>query len=167
VASWLWTELHDLFDTDDGSLPEVRVDYSDVQAVARGFALLRLRASEILGSFWSKTLCADQSADTVVNAAALVLAGEAEAFHVVLRGIQFQEGTIPDLGVFVFPDQLALDYRMGAVWGAAELNGLFALLADLCALDPGASISLEEGLPSSTVARFQSAWRRYLSEHAA
>ena len=167
MASWLWTELHDLFDADDGSLPEVRVDYVDARAVAKGFALLCQRASKVLGDFWSKTLCADQPVDSVANAAALVLRGEVDAFHAVLRGIRFQEVTLPEVGVFVSPGQLALDYRMGAHWGAAELTGFFALLADLCALDPGASLSLEEGVLSPAVARFQSAWRRYLSEHAA
>ena len=29
ATSWLWDELHDLFDVDDGSLPEIRVDYTD------------------------------------------------------------------------------------------------------------------------------------------
>ncbi len=33
MNDWLWTELHDLFDTDDGSLPEVRVDFADKRAV--------------------------------------------------------------------------------------------------------------------------------------
>ena len=78
-----------------------------------GYALLRSRAAEMATanpSFWSITDDAERLVDSVPNAAALVVSGDAESFHVVLRGIRSGGVTIPDLGVFVFPDQLALDY---------------------------------------------------------
>jgi hypothetical protein len=66
----------------------------------------------------------------------------------------------------VFPDQLALDYRMGLDWGPSELEGLFDLLVDLAALDPQASLSLQEGQSAELVARFQNAWHRWVGERA-
>ena len=42
--SWLWIQLHDLFDTDDGSLPEVRVNYAEEKTTVAGYKLLRERA---------------------------------------------------------------------------------------------------------------------------
>ena len=104
--------------------------------------------------------------DPVSNAAALVVSGEAEAFHLVLGGLQSQAVTIPDLGVFVFPDQLALDYRVGPAWGPSEVEAFFRLLGELAALDQQASLSLEEGVLADVVARFQNAWRRWVAEHA-
>jgi hypothetical protein len=169
VSPWLWNELRDLYGTDDGSLPEVRVDYMDSAATVSGFALLRERAVRVVSEnacYWSNTHDAERPLDSVTNPAALVVAGEAESFHVVLGGIQSESVTIPDLGVFVFPDQLALDYRMGPAWGAKELEALFGLLGQLVALDPRATLSLEEGVPADVVARFQSAWRRWAAEHA-
>jgi hypothetical protein len=170
MTTRLWAELHDLFDTDDGSLPEVRVAYSDPKATIAGYNLLRKRASRIVTdnpSFWSKTEKEERPVDSVSNAAVLVVSGEAEAFHLVLGGIQLGGGAIPDIGVFVFPDQLCLDYRMGTAWGPHELEAFFALLAELTALDPQASVSLEEGVLAEIADRFQQVWHRWVAAHAA
>ena len=168
--SWLWSEVHELFDTDDGSLPDILVQYRRAEATAEGYALLRGEASP--GStenetFWSTVEKDDRPVDSVQNAASLVLSGESEAFHVVLAGIRSGDTVIPDLGVFVFPDELALDYRMGKAWGAGEVEGLFKLLVRLVALDPGASVKPGNVFPPDPGRRFDKAWRRYRSEHAA
>jgi hypothetical protein len=157
----LWAELHDLFDTDDGSLPEVRVNYCNPMATIAGYDLLRKRANQIVTanpSFWSKMEDVERPLDSVPNAAFLVVSGEAEAFHVVLGGIQSCGVAIPDIGVFVLPHRLCLDYRMGTTWGPGELEAFFALLAELMALDPQASISLEEGVLPEVAVRFQQVW---------
>jgi len=167
LTRWLWDDLRDLFDTDDGSLPEIRVDYSDSSATVAGYALLRGRAARVVSeraSLWSNTQSTNLPVDSVPNAAALVVSGEAASFHVVLGGIQSQGVTIPDLGVFVFSDQLALDYRMGPDWGARELGALFALLAELAALDPQASVSHWD---TDAADRFKAAWRRWAAAPAA
>jgi hypothetical protein len=56
MNDWLWAELHDLFETDDGSLPEVRVDFADKRAVITAFAELRGRGQDVThggSTFWS------------------------------------------------------------------------------------------------------------------
>ncbi len=167
MSTWLWDELHEFFDTDDGSLPEVHMNYSDPHAVVRGFALLQDRSLETMHEdqrFWSK---ADEEAlpvNSVPNAAALVVSGEAEAFHVVMDDIRCGDVTLPDLGVFVFDDQICLDFRMGAHWGPVELGGFFGLLADLAALDPEASLSLEDYVLLEVVERFRGAFERFVRE---
>ena len=147
MASWLWEELREFFATDDGSLPEIRLNFSEPRAVARGLEFLRDRSRSY----------------TPANPEV----AESGAFHVTLAGIRSAGVTLPDLGLFVFPDQLALDYRMGPAWGEAEVECLFALLRTLIQLDPAASLSLEDHVEPRAAARFQSAWRRYLTEHAA
>ena len=167
---WLWNELHDLFDTDDGSLPELRVNFRDPRATAAGYALLRRRAGRVVTEnprFWSNPLSAECELDSVPNAATLVVAGDAEPFHVLLGGIATPSTVIPDLGVFVFPNQLALDYRMGPDWGPSELDGLFELLVELTNLDTGASVSLEDGALPEVTARVQRAWQRWAEEPSA
>ena len=168
-ASAIWAELHDLFDTDDGSLPEFRVCYSNVDATIVGYALLRTRAARVVSRdahFWSAVHGEDRPVDSVPNAAALVVAGDAEPFHVVLGGIRGHASEIPDLGVFVFPDQLALDYRMGPAWGPAELEALFELLAELTRLDPAATLDLEEETRTEIRARFLRVWQRWQRERS-
>lgn len=169
MSTWLWDEVHEFFDTDDGSLPEVHMNYSDPHAVSRGFTLLLDRSRELVaddGQFWSKAAEKARPVNSVPNAAALVVSGEAEAFHVVIEDIRCGGVTLPDLGVFVFQDQICIDFRMGEHWGPAELAGFFGLLADLAALDPEASFSLEDGVPSSVSERHLAAFERFLREQA-
>lgn len=169
MTTWLWDELHEFFDTDDGSLPEVHLDYSDPHAVPRGFALLLDRSRELVaddGQFWSKAAEEARPVNSASNAAALVVSGEAEAFHVVVEDVRCGDVTLPDLGVFVFQDQISLDFRMGSHWGPVELAGFFGLLADLRALDPEASLSLEDYVLPAMVERFRGAFERFLGEQA-
>lgn len=170
MQSWIWKELHDLFDTDDGSLPEFRINYVDTSATVAAYALIRTRAAQVVSEnpcFWSKTHDAEHALDSVPNAAALVMADEAEPFHVVFGGIRARGTSLPDIGVFVFSNQLALDYRMGPDWGSKELEALFELLVELVDLDPKASISLEAGVVPEVLDRFQKAWHRWTAERAA
>lgn len=44
----LWDELRDLFETDDGSLPEIRVTYREGTVIAAGYALRLTMISEAL-----------------------------------------------------------------------------------------------------------------------
>lgn len=161
---WLWDELHDLFDSDDGSLPEIRVDFADRAATVAGYGLLRERTARVVSerpSFWTKPGAVECAIDSVPNAAALVVAGRASPFHIVLGGLESGGHTIPDLGVLVDPDRLALDYRMGHDWGPGELCALFDLLGALATLDPKASLSHDD---PEGAARFQDAWRRWSSQ---
>ena len=167
--SHIWMQLHDLFDTDDGSLPEIHITYANGKATSAGYGLLRSRAATIVSenpTFYSRVHETEQPLDSVSNAAASVVAGEAEAFHVVFGGIAARGTTIPDLGVFVFPDQLALDYRMGPDWGSDELEALFGLLLELTSLDGDAAVSLEESVIAEVAQRFQEVWRRWVAENA-
>lgn len=164
--SSIFDELRDLFETDDGSLPEIRVRFSDRVAIVAGYALLRARAKGISGhaEFWSVARGELLSLDSVPNAAQLAVSGEAAPFHVVLSGIESRGVELPPLGVRIDPDQIALDYRMGAEWRAAEVEGFFELLADLGHPNPAATLGLEQGFPVDAHARVQRAWRRWASE---
>jgi hypothetical protein len=168
MEDWLWAELHDHFDTDDGSLPEVRVDFADKRAVIIAFAELRGRGQDVThggSTFWSLTDSKASPLDSVPNAAALVVAGEAEPFHFVLRGIEMSGVRLPDLGVWVFDDQIAIDYRMGPEWRSAQLRALFHLLMELSRSDPKASVTLDPKTLAEVADRFQACWSRFVSEH--
>src|SRR5687768_7482029 len=157
MTDWLWAELHDLFDTDDGSLPEVRVDFADKQAVIAAFAELRSRGQDAANggaTFWSIAHSEACPLSSVPNAAELVVSGEAEPFHLLLRGIDIGGVRLPDLGVFVFDDEIAIDYHMGPQWGPNEVRGLFQVLLELSRLDPESSLALEPGVAREVVERF-------------
>lgn len=152
-----------LFDTDDGSLPELRITGLTGDAAARLYARLRSLASRINdgATVWDLRVDRDTPVDTVPNAAALVVSGEAQAFHVVLQDPRLDGVALPPLGVFVFPDEITLDYRMGASWGPREISALLDLLCELRRLAPGSRVELEEHAPADARDRFADA----LSNH--
>ncbi len=161
----LWHEFHSSFDTNDGSLPEIVIEHVSPSGLAQMWAYLRNGAASYAGDAWFWHKLAEQAVliDSVPNAAQLVVTGEAEIFHTVLQGITFAGAVIPDLGVFVFPDMIALDYRMGAEWDAAKLAALFELLRQLQLIDPNASISLSETFFSPVWrTRFSAAFDAYM-----
>jgi hypothetical protein len=165
VNDWLWTELHYFFDTDDGSLPRVCLDYQDKRAVVGAFKYLRTRGQDVTyqgATFWSVTHARDRPLDSVPNAAVLVVSGDAHAFHFLLRGIEVDGIRLPDLGVFLFDEGIELDYRMGPEWRSAEVVAFFRLLLNLASLDPNASLTLQDHVPPEVVAQFQRCWRRFV-----
>jgi hypothetical protein len=144
TAAELWDQLHDLFDTNDGSLPDIEINNLSGKEVADVYVYLRSRSrlSSKQQYFWSVTEDKSVSVNSVVNAAELVVTGEASVFHIVVQGLTFGGATIPDLGIFIFTDSIGLDYRMGPEWGAAELNALFLCFCEILKIAPSAEITL-------------------------
>lgn len=126
--------LSKYFEIDDGSLPEIEVTFSDPSQMPLALKHLYNRGAQNAtadgGHLWLKE-SQTEAPFSGPESASLVASGAAEAFHVVLSGIAGSDRTIPDLGVFVFPDTLAFDYRMGPDWGPQETQSLLALLRQL------------------------------------
>jgi hypothetical protein len=74
---------------------------------------------------------------------------------------------IPDLGVFVYPNELALDYRMGPEWDEPRVRVLFELLRQLAALDPRARVRLDRHMRPAVEQRFLAAWADYCRQRDA
>jgi hypothetical protein len=151
------------FDTDDGSLPGIEVAKLSPDGVSAIHQMLR-RRSRLSGDppeFWSRTNEASLLVDSVPDAAGLVAAGEAEAFHHCIEGVESGGVELPVLGVFVWPDIVELDYRMGREWGPAQVAGFFALLRECCALDPSAAVVPAEFEGPPYPDRFLKAWSSY------
>ena len=125
------------FDTDDGSLPELEVRYSNPDKVSIAFEFLFASNGRNVtaggGYLWIKS-SQKEKPFTGSGDAALVICESAEPFHVVLAGITIANCTLPDLGVLVTPSSLTIDYRMGSAWGVPEIDALLMLLKELCGL---------------------------------
>jgi hypothetical protein len=65
------------------------------------------------------------------------------------------------LGVFVWPDAVTLDHRMGREWGPPQVAGFFELLRDCCALDSGAVVIPAETEAPPYADRFLRAWASF------
>jgi hypothetical protein len=159
----LWESVGVCFDTDDGSLPGIEVAHLSSAGVAAVYAMLR-RRSHLVGDppvFWSRVEEACIAVDAVPNAAALVASCDADAFHHCISGIVAASVELPIIGVFVWPNAVELDYRMGSEWSAVRVAGFFELLRDCCACDPTAVIVPAEFEGPPYPDRFAEAWSRY------
>jgi len=163
-AEQLWEALHQLFDTDDGSLPEIRLLNLSPKGVVAIFSYLQhsCRSSANNQVFWSREDQQDKPINSVANAATLVVEGRAEPFHCLCQGLAYDGEELPDIGVFVFDDQVALDYRMGQEWNAGKLKALFGLLKELTSIDQGAEVSLEDNVLPKVRKHFERTWEKFL-----
>lgn len=99
------------------------------------------------------------SAEDAANAAILVCNEEADSIHVVLGGLESAGTSIPDLGVFVHPEGLVLDYRMGSAWGPQQVAALFALLFTIAEMEPDLAVHHQYSDEA-----FAIAWKQYRDE---
>lgn len=168
MNDWLWSELGELFQDDDGTLPDVWIDYTSSAPVPIAYRLLASRSQRVVTqhpSIWSTKGDWERPLDSVPNPAELVVSGEADAFHVVFGGVAWKGVVIPDLGVSVFAQGLGLDYRKGPKWGPRELGAFFELLKELTLLEAGAQPGIDGN--QETQSLFKNVWRRWLVEGAA
>jgi hypothetical protein len=136
-------ELSEYFENDDGSLPEIEITFADPSAVPLALKHLYDRGARnvtVKGGYVWISESQSEKPFSGPDDAFLVASGVAEAFHVVLGGIAGTNCPIPDLGVFVFTDTLALDYRMGSDWGPLQIQSFLELLRQLRGL--GGKISV-------------------------
>lgn len=125
----------DLFAADDGGLPEICLHGLSGPEVEDIYQILRQKTRFLVGSpvFRHRLERCDKPLDSVPNAARLVVQGEADPFHFLCRGITVDDVLLPDLGVFVLDNAVALDYERGPAWEAPQVAGLFRLLRELFA----------------------------------
>ncbi|HEU4387011.1 MAG TPA: hypothetical protein VFV34_04395 [Blastocatellia bacterium] len=162
-AEQLWKEVHHLFDTDDGSLPEIWIVNLSKQGVVAIFSCLQNACRAIANGtvFWSLEDQQERPIKSVPNAADLVVQGRAEPLHFLCQGLTYEGVVLPDIGVFVFGDQIALDYRMGKEWDAVKVNALFGILKEAKKLDSRARISIEDYAAPQMRKQFEKTWRRF------
>jgi hypothetical protein len=142
----LWDELHELFDTDDGSLPDVVLYGLQPKSLQSSFDLLRKLAAPLEGqTLWHEEKQAQVPVEDVADAPTLVAAFRIPPFHVRFSGIRIGDVPIPTLGAFTFQEMLALDYRMGEQWNPTVLGAFARLLGQLKALAPEGHLAAVPG----------------------
>lgn len=133
--------VHDLFEQDEGSLPEVQMDgVSPEEAQAMFDALLRIAAPlRSDQTVWDDERDEDLPIGEYAQPGRLAAEGRLSTMHCVLRGLEWRGRELPDLGVSIWPGTLALDYRPGPQWSPVVVSRFVELLDTLMDLSEQAS----------------------------
>lgn len=145
LSNRIWADLHECFDTDDGSLPELSIVGLSESALEQCFRLLRLSSANRNEPyyFWDIETSSSRSIDSVASIARALRNGSAESFHFLAKSISIFGETLPDLGVFMSQSAVTLDYRMGEDWSPRRLIAFVRLVNLLQLYEPEAVIRLE------------------------
>jgi hypothetical protein len=163
----LYHAVHELFDEDDGALPEVQIDGVRPEEAQTIFdALVDLAVPLREDQTYS-----DQERDeglpisSRADVARLAAEGQVTGLHVVLEGLNWAGGPVPDLGVSVWPGTVALDYRPGPEWSPTVVARFVSMLSMLAGRSSeGQLVAADEGsntLPAHRQEQFNRAIARY------
>jgi hypothetical protein len=167
-SSDVWGNLHDLFDCDDGSLPEIELTNLTGNHIGDVFLYLTNQGQDITingALFWDKITNQSRSITSVDNAASLVVQYLAEPFHMVIGNLKSKKIIIPPLGLFVFQESISLDYRKGSHWNPENIAALLELLCEINRIAPEVQISLQEGESQSIQDKFKILWQQFKREY--
>lgn len=167
----LWGELHDLFDTDDGSLPDIFVENLSGDQVRAIYRWVRSQCGIYCNdgdpTLWDRTEERDGPIKAVDDPAQLVISGRAEPFRHGLTQFSISGVDLPQLTVAVYPSEIEFDYRMGSEWGPPQLTALFAFLWTIQQMAPDATISHAHEGDSGRSQSFADTWHDFQREKSA
>ena len=161
----LWTQLRDLFDTDDGSLPDIFIENLSNDQVCHIYRWIRSQ-SEIYcdnrdPTFWDCVNERDVSIEMVDDPAERATESRAEPFRHGLTELSFSGVCLPQLTIAVFPNEIDFDYRMGVEWGRDNWGGLFDFLWAIQIMAPDANISHAFEGDSVRTLSFTESWKTF------
>ena len=165
IMGWLWNEIHDMFDEDDGSFPEICICGLTATEVVAAYQLIRKQARFVVGGprFFNREAGCEMELDQVDCAATLVCNKTAQPFHFMVRNLAFADGEIHELGIFVLDNAIALDYEKSRIWGELQIETLLHLINQLKKGAEKAFIKLEDAVSPDDRQRLEKALARLAS----
>lgn len=159
---WLWNDIHDMFDEDDGSFPEICICGLTAAEVAAGYQLIRKCARILVGkpAFYEIASGKERELDEVTCAASLVCAKQANPFHFLVRNMAFRKGEVHEAGVFILDNAIAFDYPKSCLWGEIQIETLLLLINKIKEGSEKAFIRLEDAVGPDDRQRLQTALDR-------
>jgi hypothetical protein len=166
----LWEALSSLFETDDGSLPEVVIGNLDKNAVEQIFQYLKSHADPIENDVlvWHAQLGEEVPLNSIEGLIDLLYRGEVPRIRILLKNISVDGVSLPPIGCLILPSEVELDYKMGKEWNPEKVFNFLRLLAifQSMKLDANIHISDEGEAPFSPEERkaFKEALQKLISE---
>lgn len=78
-----------------------------------------------------------------------------------LQGLTIEGVPLPDLGFYVMPSEIEVNWHGGTDWGEQQVESFFKLLYELTLLDPGCKVVMPEGVSDDYAKSFMFAWHRF------
>ena len=164
---WLFQEIGDFFSKNDGSFPEICICGLSAEEVNKSYKLIREKSRFNVGkpTFFNREAEKEMDLDEVEDASAMVTEGKAQPFHFMVREICFgKRHRIPELGVFILHNAIALDYEKGPCWGEIEIEALLLLILQLLGDSEKNFIKLEESVSQEDRDKFAAVVKRLCEE---
>lgn len=164
---WLFQNIGDFFAEDDGSFPEICICGLSADQVTGGYRLIREKSSYFVGKprFYNRAEEKEMEIDEVDDASKLVIEGKAQPFHFMVRDVRFgKRHKIPEVGVFILHNAIALDYEKGPLWGEIEIEALLLMILKLMNGSEAPFIKLEESVQENDRQRFNQALKDLKAE---
>lgn len=137
----LWEKVHHLFDTDDGSLPDIFIEnITENESIKIYSWVLSLTQPQKDANVWSIKDNKVILITDLVNPAQEYVQGNIESFRHCLEEFIFYGINIPQLSISIGETGIDLDYRMGKEWGEKEVIALFEFLFQIIVIAPNAKI---------------------------
>lgn len=167
TPSELWERVGSCFSDDDGSLPGIEIGNLTPEEIAQIYAWIRSNSTVASDAptFWDNQLQSNRPIDSVPSAAVMVATGQAAPFHFAVDGLSVEQVMIPCLGIFVFQDTIAVDYRMGSAWHPEQVFAFFSLLRHLVKFSAAGSVQPEAGEGPPYPEAFTVAWAYFVNSH--
>jgi hypothetical protein len=138
-----WQISKSNFTEDDGSLPSV--DFSDLTADELRSIVNYFFSSGVIetpnATIYDNVSERDLSLTEVADPVGLVFSGRVSTFHCCFAGLRWNNIELPTLGLFVFPDGVDIDYRMGSEWSPDCVDAFFRLISHFISLAPYAVVA--------------------------
>ena len=160
-----WPLLKHLFEADDGSLPDVFVEnLLEEEVVLLYNWLMNQCTAPADATVWNRDLGLDVPIATVPDAANAVVCGTIDSFRHGLIGLSFDGLQLPQLSVWLAPNEISLDYRMGPHWNEQTFTAFFGLLRKMQSLAPRARVfQADEGCYGSPNEEFSETFLLFAS----
>ncbi|HNX75233.1 MAG TPA: hypothetical protein PLM07_13045 [Candidatus Rifleibacterium sp.] len=164
---WLWNQIHDIFDEDDGSYPEICICGLTTPEVIAAYRLIRNQARFLVGKprFLHHETGSETELDQVACAATLVCEQKASPFHFMVRNLTINRREVHEIGVFVFANAIAIDYEKSRIWGESQIEGLLRLVNQILGSAEKAFLRFEETLGPADRQRIETALHRLANPH--
>lgn len=151
-----WGGLLPFFCTPSHDYPEICIHSLTPEEVAGAFELFRGPQVRHVGTpvVHDRRVGREVPLSTLENPVELVHQAAVEPFHFLVAGLRVGSVVLPDLGVFILPQAIALDFSPGFGWTAASLEGLLRLVDRILLMAAQPRLSLEEILSPAVRAAF-------------